>query len=99
MAVSKFLLISSQKVFLMKKLTLETASAVCTGSCGNVMLTSLGLRWWQHMIVKCLKEHCIQSEVPGSTTQHSVVPITSYHPLHTVQKTISDLNRVCCDSQ
>jgi hypothetical protein len=31
------------------------------------MLASLGLRWWQHIIVRGLHEHCIAVEVIGST--------------------------------
>ena len=27
------------------------------------MLSSLGLRWWQHMIIRGLLEHCIVAEV------------------------------------
>ena len=31
------------------------------------MLDFLGLRWWQHMLVKGLHEHSIAAEVIGST--------------------------------
>jgi hypothetical protein len=30
------------------------------------MLSSLGLRWWQHVIVRGLHEHCITAEVIDS---------------------------------
>ena len=27
------------------------------------MLACLGLRWWQHMIIRCLHEHCLGAKV------------------------------------
>jgi hypothetical protein len=49
---------------------------------------SLGLQWWQHMIVKALDEHCIATEVADST---KTVLITKIQ-LCTTNITIFSLN-------
>jgi len=56
----------SKKSFYLKNLKLKIASSAFTGwhmeSIWNT-LASLGLRWWQHMIVRGLNEHYVASEV------------------------------------
>jgi hypothetical protein len=58
------------------------------------MLASLGLRWWQHMIVRGLKEPCISAEVNGcrklSLYQGFTMSIRAYHSLQIAHKKMSD---------
>jgi len=70
-------------------------------------LHSFGLRWWQHVTVRDLHQHCIAAEVIGPR-RTSLIPrvrlcsimfLVSYHSLPTVHKTISDQNQFWCDNQ
>ena len=70
-----FLLISSQKLFLTKKLTLTFDIAASTGSLKKyMMLASLGFLWWQHMIIRGLHDHWTTEEAIGSW---KTIPIPS----------------------
>jgi hypothetical protein len=45
------------------------------------VLSSLGLRWWQHMIVRRLHEHCIAAELIGYR-KTVLIPKTQLCPSH-----------------
>jgi hypothetical protein len=58
-------LILSQKFVQQKNVTVKIDSPASVGSHGGTgnILASLGLRWWQPMIVIGLHEHCRAAEV------------------------------------
>jgi hypothetical protein len=94
-----------KKLFLTKKLNLKIASSASTGSHGKYMkyVRSLGRRWWQHVIVIGLHEHCVAAEVIGSkktilNPQIQLHPSNPNQSIQTVQKAISDQNRVYYDN-
>jgi hypothetical protein len=55
--------------FYIKNLKLKIEYTVSTVSHGYYIknVSSLGLQWWQHMIIKSLDEHCIAAEVADLT--------------------------------
>jgi hypothetical protein len=65
------------------------------------ILASLGLRWWHHMNVRVLHEHCVARKLLDleNLSLYPVMSIRSYHSLPTMQKTISNKNWICYDNQ
>jgi hypothetical protein len=67
------------------------------------MLASLGLRWWQHMIVTGLHEHSVAAEIIGYikiifNPQIQLHPSNPNNFIQMVQKAISEQNRVYYDN-
>jgi hypothetical protein len=62
---------------------------------------SLGLPWWQRIIVRVLQEICIETEVAGSinTIVIAGIQLRPSDSLQNAQKTISDQNRFWYDSK
>jgi len=57
----------------------------------HIVLSSLGSRWWQHMILSGLKQSCIAAEVIASRKNYSYIHdsitfLRSYHFLQNGQR-------------
>ena len=86
---------------LRRKLRLKIYSVACAESQGkiNEILASFGLRWWQHMLVIGLYEHCIATDVNGSIKTVLVLSIQLSPYFQTVQQIAFYQNPICRDRQ